>query len=306
MSPAARSLTRYALLSMAAAVMTIALKSYAYCITGSVGLLSDALESLINLLAALIALAALTIASRPPDETHAYGHEKIEYFSSGAEGMLILLAAMSIALAAWERLLHPQPLQKIDLGLMISGVAAFINFLVARVLLRVGKRYHSITLEADGKHLLTDVWTTAGVILGVGAIAAADWLGYRGWEIIDPVIALLVALNITWAGMGLMRRTIAGLMDSALCQEDQQCIQAILEEFERKEGISFHALRTRLAGTRRFMSVHILVPGDWTVQKGHDLSELIESRISSRLDNIDIDIHLEPIEDIASWQHNLK
>ncbi|WP_305908672.1 cation diffusion facilitator family transporter [Methylomarinum sp. Ch1-1] len=298
------SLTVYAWLSIAAAVATITLKSYAYWLTDSVGLLSDAMESLINLAAAVIALLALTVAAKPPDEKHAYGHEKVEYFSSGAEGVLILLAAISIMWVAWERLLHPQPIRQLDIGLVVSAIASLINLLVARVLIRVGKRRQSITLEADGRHLLTDVWTTAGVIAGVGVIAGLQWLGYQGWERLDPIIAILVAVNIVWTGIGLMRRTFAGLMDVALDSREQETIIAILDEFVRREGIAYHALRTRYSGSRRFISVHILVPGVWTVQQGHDLLELIESRISRRFDSIDIDTHLEPIEDIVSWRHN--
>lgn len=290
-------------MSIAAAVTTILLKGYAYWLTGSVGLLSDAMESLINLVAAVIALFALTVAAKPPDREHTYGHEKIEYFSSGAEGIMILIAALSIILAALERLQHPQPIQQLDLGLAVSVAASLINLLVARILIRVGKRHHSITLEADGKHLMTDVWTTAGVILGVGAIAVLQWLGYQGWEILDPVIAILVAVNIIWTGIGLMRRTFSGLMDTALSHQDLDKILAVLDDFARREGVDYHALRTRYAGNRRFMSVHILVPGDWTVQQGHNLLELIEARISSRFERIDIDTHLEPIEDIISWNH---
>ncbi len=297
------SLLGYAWLSIAAALTTIALKSYAYWLTGSVGLLSDALESLINLAAALIALIALMIAAKPPDRQHAYGHEKIEYFSSGAEGVLILLAACGIMLAAWERLQHPQPIRQLDVGLAVSFVASLINLAVALILVRVGKRRHSITLEADGRHLMTDVWTTAGVIAGVGSIAVLEWLGHPGWDILDPIIAMLVALNIVGTGVGLMRRTFAGLMDVAMSTREQQAITQILDEFARQNGVDYHALRTRYAGTRRFMSVHILVPGEWSVQRGHDLLERIESKISNEFDSIDIDTHLEPIEDIASWRH---
>lgn len=304
MNSAQHSLTSYAWLSIAAALATISLKAYAYWLTGSVGLLSDALESVINLVAALIALFVLTIAARPPDQKHAYGHEKIEYFSSGAEAILILLAALGIILAALERLQHPQAIRQLDLGLAISVVASLINLLVARILIRVGKRCHSITLEADGKHLMTDVWTTAGVIAGVGIIAVLQQLGQSGWEILDPIIAILVAINIIWAGIGLMRRTVAGLMDTALNARDMHKIKAVLDEFARCEGVDYHALRTRYAGSRRFMSVHILVPGNWTVQQGHDLLELIETRLSSQFDKIDIDTHLEPIEDIVSWNHH--
>jgi cation diffusion facilitator family transporter len=297
------SLTRYAWLSIAAAISTIALKSYAYWLTNSVGLLSDALESLINLVAAIIALLALTLAAKPPDENHTYGHDKIEYFSCGVEGIMILLAAFSIIIAAWERLQHPQALQQIDVGLIISSIATLINLVVAKVLIKAGKRYQSITLEADGRHLMTDVWTTIGIIAGIGTLATLQWLGYEGWEILDPIIAIVVAINILWAGIGLMRRTFAGLMDVALSEEELNTIKTILDIFVDQQGIKYHELRTRYSGSLRFLSVHILVPGEWTVQKGHDLLEQIESEIRSQFERIDIDTHMEPLEDIVSWQH---
>jgi len=306
-----KSLTRYAWLSIMAAIATIGLKSYAYWLTDSVGLLSDALESLINLVAAVIMLIVLSISARPPDDGHAYGHEKIEYFSSGAEGILILLAAVSIGITAWERLWNPQPLQQLGIGIAISVFASLINLVVALILIRVGKRRQSITLESDGKHLMTDVWTTVGILIGIAAISAANHfelslavarkLGMNGWEILDPIIAIVVAINIVWAGLQLIRRTVSGLMDAALTADEQAAIILVLEQFTAPEDISYHALRTRYAGARRFMSVHILVPGDWTVQQGHDLVESIEQQIMTLFDNIDIDTHLEPIEDPVSW-----
>ena len=307
------SLAAYGWLSIAAALSTIALKSYAYWLTDSVGLLSDALESLINLVAAVIVLVSLSIASRPPDDNHAYGHDKIEYFSSGAEGIMILLAAISIAYTAWERLWNPEPLQQLDLGIAISVFASLINLVVARILIGVGRSRQSITLEADGKHLMTDVWTTIGILIGIGVIAVANnfeatlnlarQLGMDGWEILDPIIAILVALHILWAGMELIQRTVAGLMDAALPDDELAEIIEVLEEFAAAEHITYHALRTRGAGARRFMSVHVLVPGHWTVQQGHDYVELMEQAIMARFDSIDIDTHLEPIEDLASWEH---
>lgn len=313
MSDQHQSLTWYGWLSIAAAISTIALKSYAYWLTGSVGLLSDALESVINLVAAIIMLAVLTISARPPDDTHAYGHEKIEYFSSGAEGIMILLAAFSIGYAAWERLWHPLTLHQLDLGIAVSVFASLINLTVARILIGVGRRRQSITLEADGKHLMTDVWTTVGILIGIAVISVANrfepslafakqW-GLNGWEILDPIIAIGVALHIVWAGLQLIRRTVAGLLDAALSPEEIAEIVAVLEAYVVSDGIAYHALRTRYAGARRFMSVHVLVPGGWTVQQGHDLLESMEGRIKDKFDNIDIDTHLEPIEDSASWEH---
>lgn len=308
-----KSLTLYGWLSIMAAVSTIALKSYAYLLTGSVGLLSDALESLINLVAAVIMLVVLSISARPPDDTHAYGHEKIEYFSSGAEGIMILLAAFSIGFAAWERLWNPQLLHQLDLGIAISVFASLINLVVARILIGVGRSQQSITLEADGKHLMTDVWTTVGILIGIALISVANrfeatlalakHLGLNGWEILDPIIAIGVALHIVWAGLQLIRRTVAGLLDAALSAEEIAGIVEVLEQFVVSDGIAYHALRTRYAGARRFMSVHVLVPGGWTVQQGHDLLESMERQIMDKFDNIDIDTHLEPIEDLASWEH---
>ena len=313
MNAESNSLARYGWLSIAAAIATIALKSYAYCLTDSVGLLSDALESLINLVAAVIVLIVLSIAARPPDENHAYGHDKIEYFSSGAEGIMILLAAVSIAYTAWERLWHPAPLQQLDIGIAISVAASLINLIVARILIGVGHQRQSITLEADGKHLMTDVWTTLGILIGIGLIAVgnhftvtlnlAKQLGLSSWEILDPIIAILVALHIVLAGLQLIRRTVSGLMDAALPDAELELIVEVLQRFTAAEKITYHALRTRYAGARRFMSVHVLVPGDWTVQKGHDLLERIEQQIKENFDSIDIDTHLEPIEDLASWRH---
>jgi cation diffusion facilitator family transporter len=308
-----KSLTLYGWVSLAAAIVTIVLKSYAYWLTDSVGLLSDALESVINLVAAVIMLIVLSIASRPPDHRHAYGHEKIEYFSSGAEGIMILFAAFSISWTAMERLGHPHTLQQLDVGIAISVFASLINLFVARILIAVGKQRHSITLESDGRHLMTDVWTTVGILIGIAAISIgnhfevtlslAHKLGMAGWEILDPIIAVLVAINIVLAGLQLIRRTISGLMDAALPAEEQAAIIAVLEQFVVSDHIIYHAFRSRYAGARRFMSIHILVPGDWTVQQGHDLVEAIELHIMSLFDNIDIDTHLEPIEDVASWRH---
>lgn len=313
MSVEQKSLAGYGWLSLAAALVTIVLKSYAYWLTDSVGLLSDALESLINLVAAIIVLVVLSIAARPPDENHAYGHDKIEYFSSGAEGIMILLAAFSIAYTAWERLWHPAPLQQLDLGIAVSIAASLINLIVARILISVGRSRQSITLEADGKHLMTDVWTTLGILIGIGLIAVvnhfavtlnlAKLLGLNGWEILDPIIAILVALHIIWAGLQLIRRTVSGLMDAALPDEELEMIVGVLQRFAASDNIAYHALRTRYAGARRFMSVHVLVPGDWSVQKGHDFLEMIEQQIKENFDSIDIDTHLEPIEDLASWRH---
>lgn len=289
-----RSLTRYAWLSIAAAVVTIGLKYLAYRLTGSVGLLSDALESLVNLVAAVMALVILTIAERPPDEEHSYGHTKAEYFSSGIEGGLILLAAYSIIVTAIPRLLNPQPIEQIGLGLALSLAASVVNFAVARVLLRAGRQYESPTLEADARHLLTDVWTSIGVLVGIASVAVT------GLEWIDPVVALLVALNILWSGYRLLRRSVLGLMDTALSPAELTAIKQTLDK-HCIDGVEYHALRTRRAAQRRFISVHILVPGDWTVQRGHQFVESIEEALRQRLPYSTVFTHLEPVEDPLSF-----
>ncbi len=287
-------LTRFAWLSIAAAVLTLGLKAVAYLLTGSVGLLSDALESIVNLAGALMALTMLTIAARPADEDHAYGHNKAEYFSSGVEGTLILIAAFSIGVTAIQRLIAPRPLEQIGLGLGVSIVASLINLSVALVLRKAGERFRSITLEASAQHLMTDVWTSAGVLVGVGAVALT------GWERLDPVVAIIVAVNITWSGIRIVHKSVLGLMDTALPAEEQNIIRRVLEE-QNQDEVHYHALRTRQAGSRSFASFHVLVPGEWTVQRGHNLLERIESDLRLALPNITVFTHLESINDPASW-----
>lgn len=284
----------YALLSVAAALVTMALKFGAFALTGSVGLFSDALESVVNLVAALVAVWALTLAARPADEEHTYGHSKAEYFSSGVEGALIVLAAALIAQQAVPRLLHPQPIERVGLGLLIAAMGAAINGGVALVLRRAGKRLRSITLEADSHHLFTDVWTTAGVLVGVGLV------GLTGWLVLDPLIALLVAANILWTGWRLLQASGLGLLDTALPTEDQRALADVLDGF-RARGIDFHAVRTRQAAARRFVSLHVLVPGAWTVQQGHDLAEQVEDALRQALPDTTAFTHLEPREDPAAY-----
>ncbi|HNH88460.1 MAG TPA: cation diffusion facilitator family transporter [Thiobacillaceae bacterium] len=291
MQPA--SLKRYAWLSIAAAIATILLKGVAWWMTGSVGLLSDALESFVNLAAAIMALAMLSVAAEPEDENHPHGHGKAEYFASAFEGFLILVAAASIAYAAVDRLLHPQGLEAVGVGLAVSVVASLINLVVARTLMKVGKEQNSITLEADAHHLLTDVWTSAGVIVGVGLVWATGWL----W--LDPAIALLVATNIVWTGWQLLQRSASGLMDVALPSEQIEAIEKVLAAY-RARGLEFHALRTRQAGARAFATLHVLVPGEWTVQVGHDWLERIETDIRAAVPRIHVTTHLEPKEDPLS------
>ncbi len=288
------TLTRFAWLSIAAAVVTIGLKAFAFLLTGSVGLLSDALESLVNLAGALMALSMLSVAARPADEDHPHGHDKAEYFSSGVEGTLILLAAASITWAALGRLTRPRPLEQIGLGLGVSIVAALVNLGVALLILRAGRRHDSITLEANAHHLLTDVWTSVGVVAGVGLVA------WTGWLRLDPVVALLVAANIVWAGSRIVRRSVLGLMDTALAAGEQEALKRALQP-RLAEGVVYHALRTRQAGARRFVSLHVLGPGAWTVHQGHELLERIEADIRGAVPNVTVDTHLESLDDPASW-----
>ena len=289
----ASSLTRYAWLSIAAAIATILLKGVAWRLTGSVGLLSDAIESFVNLAGALMALWMLTLAALPADHDHAHGHGKAEYFSSASEGFLILLAAVSIGYTSIERLMNPQPLEAVGAGLLVSVVASVINFATARTLMEVGRTHNSITLEADAQHLMTDVWTSVGVIAGVGLV----WLS--GWLWLDPAIALLVAANIVWTGWQLMQRSAAGLMDVSLPAAKLEQVEALLAGY-RQQGLDFHALRTRQAGSRAFVILHVLVPGHWSVQQGHDWAERIEADIRRALPHAHVTTHLEPLEDPVS------
>jgi len=295
LSTASTNLERYAWLSVAAAIATIGLKTLAWWLTGSVGLLSDALESLVNLAAALLALSMLRLAASPPDAEHPYGFSKAEYFAAGIEGGLIVIAAAGILLAAVPRLLQPEPLHAPLFGLALSAAASLINLGVAVVLLRVGKEQHSITLEADGQHLMTDVWTSAGVIIGVALVFATGWLR------LDPLIALAVAVHIVWTGVGLMRRSVSGLLDAAISPGERNEVTKLFSEYSRRYGVSFHALRTRQAGARRFVSFHLLVPDAWSVAQAHRLSEEIEARIRSMVPNAGVFTHIEPISEPSSY-----
>lgn len=294
-----KSLSKYAWLSIAAAVATIILKAEAYFLTGSVGLLSDALESFVNLAGAFMALAMITIASRPPDKDHNFGHGKAEYFSSGVEGTLILIAAVSIAYTAGMRLIHPQPVEKIDLGLAISLGASLINLITAKILSSAAKKHNSITLEANSHHLMTDVWTSAGVLVGVGAVK------FTGWVWLDPAVAIIVALNILVTGFKLVSKSISGLMDVAIPPKDQKQICDIMKKFSQNGLIEYHELCTRQAGSKKFVSMHVLVPGSWSVKKGHQLVENIENEIMSTISDITVITHLEPIEEHPSEESEI-
>lgn len=288
-------LTNYAWLSIAAALTTFLLKMAAWRLTESVGLLSDGLESLVNLAAAIIALVSITVAMRPADEDHAHGHTKAEYFASGMEGALILLAAAGIGLESGLHLIHPQPLQSVGLGLGIAGSASVINLVVARILFRVAHKSHSIALEADGHHLMADVWTSVAVMAAVGLVSLT------GWNWLDPVMGLAVAVHIVVTGIRLMRQSMLGLMDTSLPSEEMDAIREVLSKYAA-DGLQYHALRTRGAGAWRFMSVHLLVPGIWTVARGHDLAEQIEKEIRARVPRLTVLTHLEPVEDPVSWE----
>ncbi|KAB8141322.1 cation transporter [Chloroflexia bacterium SDU3-3] len=294
--PSSPAPTRFAWLSIAAAVITIAIKFAAYMVTGSVGLLSDALESVVNLVTAVLTLIILGIAMRPPDEEHAYGHSKAEYFSSAAEGIMIVGAAVSIIASAVPRLLAPQPLESAGLGLALSLAATLVNLVVAQVLLRASRTHSSIALEGESHHLMTDVYTSGGVLVGILLVTIT------GIERLDPIIALLVALNIIWSGVKLMRSSADGLMDAALPAEDRQAIITVLDRYVAEQQIGYHALRTRMAGARRFTSMHILVPNTWTVSQGHDIVEQIERDIRAALPGTTVFTHLEPIEDPTSFE----
>ena len=298
MSPTAHdslSLSRLTRLSALAAVLTLALKITAWLLTGSVGMLSDALETLVNLATATLAILMVAVATRPADEDHPYGHGKAEYFSSGVEGALILFGGAGIAIAAVRRLLAPQPLEQIGVGLALAGVAALLNLAVAGVLMRGGRRLDSATLEASAHHLYTDVWTTLGVFVGVGAVAVTG----RLW--VDPLVGLVISASIVRTGIGIVRRAVTGLMDSALPAREREALQKALAP-HIVAPVQVHALRSRQAGARRFVSMHVLVPGDWTVQRGHELLERIEADVRGALPGATVLTHLESLDDPASWE----
>jgi cation diffusion facilitator family transporter len=289
---------RVALLSVSAAIVTLLLKFGAYFLTGSVGLLSDAIESFVNLAAALIAFTAITIASRPADSNHTYGHDKAEYFSSGAEGTLILIAAGTIIFSAVHRLLNPAPLENLGIGVAVTLVASAINFGVSRIMLRVAHQEDSIALEADAHHLMTDVWTSVGVVGGIILV------GITGWQMLDPLLAIAVAINIIWMGVQLLRRSTAGLMDVTLPGEEVAVIQTAIGRVAGPDA-PYHALRTRKSGSRRFIDFHLLLPGKTTVQESHDLISEIEAVIEQELPNTYVTIHVEPREDASSWDGDI-
>lgn len=288
-------LTKFAWLSIGAAILTIGLKGGAAYLTGSVGLLSDAAESLVNLVAAIVALIALRVAIMPPDSNHHFGHTKAEYFSAAVEGVMIFIAAAFIMATAIERLINPRLPQQLGLGLAISVGASLVNGAVAMVLLKQGRRHNSATLVADGKHLMTDVVTSAAVLVGVGLVAITKL------QILDPIVALVAGANILWTGFGLIRTSVDGLMDIALPEATNNALNVVLDRYRKPDEVEFHAVRTRQAGTRQFMTFHVLVPGDWSVQRGHDFTEDIIDALIEVVPEVRIAAHLEPIEDPKSY-----
>ncbi|MCW1804680.1 cation diffusion facilitator family transporter [Brachybacterium squillarum] len=294
-APERVDLTRFAWLSIAAAILTISLKAGAWVMTGSVGLLSDAAESVVNLVAAVVALIALRVAIRPATERFLYGRAKAEYFSAAVEGVMIFVAAAVILVSSVERFIHPRPIENVGWGLAISVVASLVNGGVALVLLRAGRTHRSITLRADGKHLMTDVVTSAGVLVGVALVVIT------GWDRLDPVVAFLVGVNIIVTGVGLISESVSGLLDKALPEEENEVITEILRR--RTDGtVTFHGLQTREAGQERYMNVHVLVPDEWTVKQGHDYIEELETELMTALPSLRVLTHLEPISDPASYE----
>lgn len=287
-------LQRFLYLSIGAAIVTILLKSYAYYITGSVGFMSDALESFVNLFAAIFAVVMLNVSQKPADTKHMYGHSKAEYFSSAAEGALIIIAAFSIIRSALPRIFYPVSIENVDLGLLLSFIASMVNLGVGATLIFNGKKRKSLILEADGRHLLTDVWTSAGVIVGIAIVR------FTGWYIVDPIIALFVALNIMYTGYRLLKRSARGLMDGTIPEEDLNKIASYLDSLKSHQ-VEYHSLMTRTAGQRKFIFFHLLVPGNWSVKRGHDCADKIEEHIINMFDEpVTVDTHLEPVEDPSS------
>ena len=289
------NLALFAWISIATALGTMALKFGAFLLTGSVGLLSDALESIVNLVAAIVALIALKAADRPADSRFTFGRSKAEYFSAALEGAMIFVAAAAIVWSSVERILHPRPLENVGWGLAVSIIAAVLNGVVGALIVRVGKKHSSPTLQADGKHLITDVITTVGVVIGVTLVAITDW------QVLDPIVAILAAVNIFFIGIGLIRSSLAGLMDVTLPPEENAQIVKVLTTFA-SENVTFHGLQTRQSGRKRYVRVDAQVPGAWTVARGHEFGEEIEAAIEALLPETYVTVHVEPIEDPRSYE----
>lgn len=281
-------------ISITASLFTIVLKLCAFFLTNSVSLLSDALESFVNLLAATITFFMVRLANKPADETHPYGHSKAEYISSVAEGFFIMIAAAAIIITAIQRLLHPAALEKPGFGLAFSIVASLINLVVGLMLIKNGKKRNSVALEADGHHLMTDVYTTVGVLVGLVIVYTTRLF------ILDPIIAIIVGLNIISAGFSIVQKSLAGFMDSSIEKGYLKFIKNTFTEYKSR-NMMFHGLRTRRSGSRKFISFHVLVPGEWSVQKAHSLVEEIEKKLRDSIPQTTITTHIEPLEDPLSW-----
>ena len=282
-------LERFMWLSIAASIATIALKLAAALITGSVGFLSDAIESVINVVAAVVGLWALKISAKPADDNHPFGHAKAEYFSAQVEGAMIFVAAIAIIYTAVERILHPQPIEQAGLGLLLSTIASVLNLAVGLLLIRAGRRYRSATLDADGHHLITDVWTTVGVLVGIALVALT------GWEILDPVIALAVGVNILFTGYKLLKSAILGLLNQALPREELDTIDGYLNAFAAEKGVAFTSVRAVAFGRDRLVNIVMQVPGDWSVERSHSYADLIEEGIARSLGGAETVVHIEPL-----------
>jgi cation diffusion facilitator family transporter len=285
-----KSLASIVWIPIIAAVLTIFIKSAAYYITGSVGFMSDAMESVINLIASIVAFISLTIAAQPADKKHPFGHDKAEYFSSLTEGILITLAALGIAYTGINRIYHPQPLEELNIGMALSIFATLINFGTALILLHYGRKHNSITLEADGHHLMTDVYTTVGIVTGIFLVKLTNW------QLLDPIMAIVVAVSILYTGIKLIVRSTDGLMDQKLSEKDMILIKEILDK-HKAQGVDYHALYTRQSSSKQFITFHLLFSGDITLSEAHEISKAVEIEITEKIPNSDIFIHMEPMND---------
>lgn len=282
-------LERFMWLSIAASAFVIALKIVAAVVTGSVGFFSDAVESLINLIAACVGLWAIKLAAKPADDNHNFGHARAEYLSAQVEGFLILVASVVIIIAAIGRIIEPQPLEQLGIGLAFSVVATVINAAVGFVLIRAGKKYRSTALDADGRHLITDLWTTVGVIVGMALV----WL--TGWEILDPIVALVVGANILFTGYSLLRGAILGLLSETLPEEEVATLKGFLADYSAANGVEFTSVRTTSAGRQRYVDLVMQVPGAWTVDRSHDHADVVEEGIAAALGDAETVINVEPL-----------
>ena len=294
-----KSLAPIVWISIVASILTISIKSAAYWITGSVGFLSDAMESLINLAAGIVAFTMLTIAARPPDKEHPFGHDKAEYFSSFIEGLLINIAGIGIVYTAINRIYHPRPLEELGIGMALSVLATVINLVTSRILLHYGRKHSSISLEADARHLMTDVWTTVGIITGIALV------NFTGWQLLDPLMAIAVAISIFYTGTKLVIRSTDGLMDTKLSEKELIAVKEILNRY-KDQGIDYHALYTRQASSKRFITFHLLFPGEFSIHRAHEITKNIENEINAKFPYSSVFIHIEPLGDPDAYDDMLK